>query len=107
MKRKQDILKSHADWCSRRAALTIDPLVRDKFFHLAAQWLELAAMPQEREGRRHEASIGPVPSVRNGPAGWGAGQGAWHPHAHRDGCYSTRLRSPKPSTSLNRRAIHR
>jgi hypothetical protein len=66
---KRDFLKSHTDWCSRRAASTADPLIRDEFFHFAAQWLELAAMHQEGEGPRDEAFIVPASSVRNGPAG--------------------------------------
>jgi hypothetical protein len=56
MRTKQEIFKSRADECSRRAALATDPLIRYEFLNLAAHWLELAAIKQELEARRERAS---------------------------------------------------
>ena len=56
MRAKQEILKSRAEECSRRAGLVTDPLIRHDFLELAAQWLELAALHRELEARRAEAN---------------------------------------------------
>jgi hypothetical protein len=51
MRTKQEVLNSHADRCFRRSALTTNPLTRHEFLDMAAQWLEVAAIQQELEGR--------------------------------------------------------
>ena len=56
MRTKQEILKSHAEECSRRAGLVTDPLIRHNFLDLAAQWLELAAFHREQDAERKEVN---------------------------------------------------
>jgi hypothetical protein len=81
MRTKQEILKTHAEECSRRAGLVTDPLIRHNFLDLAAQWLELVTLHRELEAE-HEKVNGsyrasgskPVPEILIKRDSWRRGQ---------------------------------